>query len=97
MTISVERMARFETVTFDKRIVELVETTAACRGLASRRMTSGAGHDARIIARIAPSAMIFVPRVGGISHHPLEFTPEADLFAGANILLDVVTELASAE
>jgi beta-ureidopropionase / N-carbamoyl-L-amino-acid hydrolase len=95
VTISVEWLARFEPVTFDRRIVELVEDAARKRGLASKRMTSGAGHDAQMIARIAPSAMIFVPSISGISHNPREHTPDADLVAGANILLDVVTRLAA--
>jgi N-carbamoyl-L-amino-acid hydrolase len=93
--ISVERLARFEPVTFDRKIVELVEEAARKRGLASKRMTSGAGHDAQMIARIAPSAMIFVPSLGGISHNPREHTPDADLVAGANILLDVTAQLAA--
>jgi len=93
--ISVERLARFEPVTFDGNIVGLVEDAARERGLASKRMTSGAGHDAQMIARIAPSAMIFVPSIGGISHNPRECTADADLVAGANILLDVVTRLAA--
>lgn len=95
VTISAERLARFEPVTFDRRIVELVEDAARNRGLASKRMTSGAGHDAQMMARIAPSAMIFVPSIGGISHNPREHTLDADLVAGANILLDVVTRLAT--
>jgi N-carbamoyl-L-amino-acid hydrolase len=95
VTISVERLARFEPVTFDGKIVELVEEAARRRGLASKRMTSGAGHDAQMIARIAPSAMIFVPSIGGISHNPREHTPDGDLIAGANILLDVVSRLAA--
>jgi N-carbamoyl-L-amino-acid hydrolase len=41
--------------------------------------------------------MIFVPSIGGISHNPSEHTPDADLVAGAEVLLDVVTRLASAE
>ena len=80
-------------MTFDSKIVALVEDAARERGLASKRMTSGAGHDAQMIARIAPSAMIFVPSLGGISHNPREHTPDADLIAGANILLDVVSRL----
>jgi N-carbamoyl-L-amino-acid hydrolase len=48
-----------------------------------------------MIARIAPSAMIFVPSMGGISHNPREHTPDADLIAGANILLDVAAHLAT--
>jgi N-carbamoyl-L-amino-acid hydrolase len=93
--VSVERLARFEPVTFDHRIVELVEKAAWDRGLACKRMTSGAGHDAQMIARIAPAAMIFVPSVGGISHNPKEHTADEDLVAGANILLDVVRQLAT--
>ncbi|MCQ4632720.1 Zn-dependent hydrolase [Shinella sp. CPCC 100929] len=94
VTIDVERMARFEPVKFDDGIVTKIETAAASRGLTTRRMTSGAGHDAQMIARIAPSAMIFVPSQAGISHNPKEYTPDADLIAGANVLLDVVQALA---
>ncbi|MEP9373601.1 Zn-dependent hydrolase [Mesorhizobium sp. KR1-2] len=93
--VSVERLARFAPVTFDHRIVELVEKAARDRGLVCKRMTSGAGHDAQMLARIAPAAMIFVPSVGGISHAPKEYTADEDLVAGANILLDVVRQLAT--
>jgi N-carbamoyl-L-amino-acid hydrolase len=95
VTIAVERLARFEPVVFDAAIVRLIEEAARRRGLAVRRMTSGAGHDAQMIARIAPAAMIFVPSAGGISHNPNEHTEDADLVAGANVLLDVVATLAS--
>ncbi|WP_027053249.1 Zn-dependent hydrolase [Mesorhizobium erdmanii] len=97
ITVTVERLARFEPVVFDGKVVELIEAAAKKRGLVSRRMTSGAGHDAQMIARIAPAAMIFVPSAGGISHSPHEQTEDAELVAGANILLDVVTELAELE
>lgn len=93
MEISTERLARFQPVKFNENIVRLVEQAAGQRGLACKRMTSGAGHDAQMMARIAPSAMIFVPSRDGISHSPKEFTPDADLVAGANILLDVVRAL----
>ncbi|QPC93856.1 Zn-dependent hydrolase [Mesorhizobium sp. INR15] len=94
VTVSVERLARFEPVIFDRRIVELIEAAAKNRGLVSKRMTSGAGHDAQMMARIGPAAMIFVPSAGGISHNPREHTGDAELVAGANILLDVATQLA---
>jgi N-carbamoyl-L-amino-acid hydrolase len=97
VTISTERLARFQPVTFDSRIVEAVEEASAARGLKSKRMTSGAGHDAQMIARIAPAAMIFVPSIGGISHNPKELTPDSDVIAGANILLDVVRKLTAHE
>jgi N-carbamoyl-L-amino-acid hydrolase len=96
VSIAVERLARFEPVAFDPRIVALIEDVAKRRGLTSKRMTLGAGHDAQMLARICPAAMIFVPSVGGISHNPNEFTRVADLAAGADVLLDVVTRLAGA-
>lgn len=91
--ITSERLARFQPVTFDTRIVAAIEDAASQRQIACRRMTSGAGHDAQMIARIAPSAMIFVPSKDGISHSPDEFTVESDLIAGANVLLDVARKL----
>ncbi|RUX55699.1 Zn-dependent hydrolase [Mesorhizobium sp. M7A.F.Ca.CA.002.09.1.1] len=94
VTVSVEQLARFEPVIFDLRIVEQIEAAAKRRGLGVRRMTSGAGHDAQMLACIAPAAMIFVPSVGGISHSPREHTDDAELVAGANILLDVAAQLA---
>ncbi|MBB4478321.1 Zn-dependent hydrolase [Rhizobium etli] len=94
VSFEVERLARFQPVAFDGKIVELIEKAAARRGHTVRRMTSGAGHDAQMIARIAPSAMIFVPSLGGISHNPKEKTPDEDLVAGANMLLDVVKQIA---
>ena len=51
-----------------------------------------AGHDARMMVRIAPFAMIFVPSRGGISHNPREHTDDAQLIQGAQVLLDVVQD-----
>lgn len=97
VAITVERLARSAPVTFDGGMVELIEDAAAHRGLRSQRMTSGAGHDAQMMARICPAAMIFVPSAGGISHNPREHTEAADLVAGANVLLDVVRRLGDGE
>lgn len=90
VSIHSERLARFEPVLFAESLVADVEQAAAIRGLSCRRMTSGAGHDAQMIARIAPAAMIFVPSRGGISHNPREHTDDAQLLQGAQVLLDVV-------
>lgn len=95
--ISSERLVRFEPVIFDKNIVKLVESAANKRGLKSKQITSGAGHDAQMMARICPAAMIFVPSIDGISHNPKEFTREGDLMAGSNVLLDVVAKLAGSK
>lgn len=90
--IDTERLVRFEPVVFDTRLVDRIEAAARRRGLSHRRMTSGAGHDAQMIARIAPSAMIFVPSRGGISHNPREHTDDDQLVLGAQVLLDVVQD-----
>ena len=88
--IKVDSLARFEPVVFDAGLAARIETAASRRGLSHMRMTSGAGHDAQMIARIAPSAMIFVPSRGGISHNPREHTDDQQLVHGAQVLLDVV-------
>lgn len=95
VSITSEQLVRFNPVTFDQTIVKLIEQVASDHGLQSTRMTSGAGHDAQMIARICPTAMIFVPSIDGISHNPKEYTKDTDLVAGTNVLLDVVSNLAS--
>jgi len=74
----------------DLRMRDVVERAARALGLSSRRMPSGAGHDAQDIAHIAPVGMIFVPSVGGISHSPKEFTSAGDMANGASVLLHSV-------
>ena len=93
--IDTKWVARFEPVVFDPRVVDLVESTASALGLSVRRMPSGAGHDAQILAAVCPSGMVFVPSVKGISHNPAEFTGPDDLIAGANVLLNTVVALAT--
>lgn len=90
-------LARFEPVRFDDGVLDLVEGAASARGYSTRRMPSGAGHDAQMMARICPAGMIFVKSVGGISHNVMEYTEPDDLCAGANVLLDVLVRLAEQE
>lgn len=90
--VETERLVRFEPVTFDADLAGAIEASAGRLGLACRRMTSGAGHDAQMIARIAPAAMIFVPSRGGISHSPHEHTDDDQLIQGTRVLLDVVQQ-----
>ncbi|MEO1975126.1 MAG: Zn-dependent hydrolase [Paracoccaceae bacterium] len=92
--VETRRLARFEPVTFDAGIVSGIEEIAAAGGISCRRMTSGAGHDAQMMARVAPAAMIFVPSRGGISHNPAEFTDDHHLVTGAEVLLDLARSLA---
>ncbi|HEY5720469.1 MAG TPA: M20 family metallo-hydrolase [Gammaproteobacteria bacterium] len=86
-------LARFAPVAFAPELVELVEAKARQRGHRVRRLPSGAGHDAQIIARMCPAAMVFVPSAGGISHNIREHTEAADLAAGAEVLLDTLLDL----
>ena len=86
-------LARFEPVEFDKRVVDAIEALAQQKGLSTRRMPSGAGHDAQMIARVCPTGMIFVPSLDGISHNPAEHTDDEDLVAGAQLLADAMLAL----
>jgi N-carbamoyl-L-amino-acid hydrolase len=70
-----------------------IERAADRAGLAAARLPSGAGHDAQMIAALAPMGMIFVPSIGGISHSPLERTSWEDCARGARILLGTLLEL----
>lgn len=97
VTVESRVLARFEPVEFDERVVSLVEETARAQGHEVLRMPSGAGHDAQMLARVCPTAMIFVPSNEGISHNPAEFTNEDDIEAGANILLSVMVSLTTME
>ena len=88
--VACRSLARFEPVEFDSEMVDLVEATASRLGHSTNRMPSGAGHDAQMLARVCPTAMIFTPSVNGLSHNIAEFTHPADLEAGANVLLHVL-------
>lgn len=87
-------LARFEPVIFDAALVDRVEHHARALSLSTRRMPSGAGHDAQMMQRLCPTAMIFVPSVAGLSHNVKEHTEAADLAAGAQVLLNLMVELA---
>ncbi len=93
--ISHRSLARFEPVAFHPELVDMVEQTARGMGYSVRRLPSGAGHDAQILARTCPAAMIFVPSVGGLSHNVREHTEAGDLVAGARVLLRVLMHLAN--
>ena len=56
-------------------------------------MPSGAGHDAQVIAQHVPSAMMFVPSIGGISHHWTEDTSDEDLKLGAQVYVDAIARM----
>lgn len=94
-TIETRSLARFDPVVFDETVICAVERAAASQNRTVRRMPSGAGHDAQMLARVCPTGMVFVPSVDGISHNPAEYTSPDDLEAGASVLLQVMLELAN--
>ncbi|MDG1997443.1 MAG: M20 family metallo-hydrolase [Emcibacteraceae bacterium] len=91
--IETNTLARFEPVKFDERISSLISKTATKLGLSQRPMNSGAGHDAQMMARICPAAMIFVPSRDGISHNPKEHTDEKYLKAGTEVLFECIQKV----
>ena len=81
---------QFPSSRFDSRCVDAVRAATEALGLSCRDMPSGAGHDAIYVARVAPTAMIFVPCKDGISHNEIEDARPEHLEAGANVLLHAV-------
>lgn len=91
--ISTERLSHFDPVNFDDGICAQIERSAQKYGYSVRRIVSGAGQDAQMLAGICPTAMIFVPSINGISHDPAEYTSDDAIQKGANVLLDVLHDL----
>jgi N-carbamoyl-L-amino-acid hydrolase len=78
---------------FQRMIEAAAERHAPGRHL---RMPSGAGHDAQILSRRMPSAMMFIPSLNGISHHWTEDTTEADIVLGAQVFADAAAAILKA-
>jgi N-carbamoyl-L-amino-acid hydrolase len=74
----------------DERMRSIISKAANSLGLTHMLMPSGAGHDAQDMTHLAPTGMIFVPSVAGVSHSPKEFTSSKDMANGANVLLQTV-------
>lgn len=85
---------RIPAVALDRELNEQIERLCRQRGVPCRRMHSGAGHDAQILAAVCPSTLIFVPSVGGVSHSPEEYTKPEDLALGVDLLEDMLYCLA---
>ena len=92
-----ERIWASPVVSFDAGCVDAVEGAAKARGIAYRRMLSGAGHDAVYVSRVAPTAMVFIPCRDGISHNEAEYSSPEQCALGAQVLCDALIELAGRE
>jgi beta-ureidopropionase / N-carbamoyl-L-amino-acid hydrolase len=92
--VVVERIRTGAPAMMDAAFQDAIEAASArYAGGKSLRMPSGAGHDAQILATIMPSAMLFVPSIGGISHHWSENTDDADIVTGAEVFVETCRKL----
>jgi beta-ureidopropionase / N-carbamoyl-L-amino-acid hydrolase len=92
----VVRLSSTPPVTFDAALVQSVREAAEAHGWRHVDIVSGAGHDACHVATVAPTAMIFVPCAGGVSHNEAESITPVQAERGASVLLDVLVRAASA-
>ena len=93
--IKIEETWRVEHSPFDEKLVQRILNVADDLGYSSLHMVSGAGHDASYMNQVCPTAMIFVPSIGGRSHVEVENTTWKDCEAGANVLLQAVLKSAN--
>ena len=77
-----------------RALIGAVRDAARAQGYRHQDIVSGAGHDAVYMARVAPTAMVFVPCAGGISHNEIEDASADDLAAGCSVLMNALLETA---
>jgi beta-ureidopropionase / N-carbamoyl-L-amino-acid hydrolase len=94
VSVAVDPYATFGPIMFDTTLGGLLRDKAQARQFAVHEMIAAAGHDSVLIAPLCPSAMLFVPSVGGITHNPREYSTKEQLARGAQVMLDAVLALA---
>ncbi|WP_414044457.1 M20 family metallo-hydrolase [Macrococcus animalis] len=94
--ITIESLGNDTPIALSEKIADIIEEKVMHQKLSSRRMFSGAGHDAMHMAKFCPTSMIFIPCKDGISHSPSESVTEDQIKNGINVLIDTALELASA-
>ena len=85
-----KQIFQYDCVHFDESCVAMVRDGAERLGYSTRNIVSGAGHDACYMSTVAPTAMIFVPCVGGISHNEIEDAKPEWIEAGGNVLFQAM-------
>jgi beta-ureidopropionase / N-carbamoyl-L-amino-acid hydrolase len=95
LELEVKEFWYFPPTPFHPDLVVAIRDAAEAQRYQHQDIISGAGHDAVYMARVAPTAMIFVPCVGGISHNEIEDAKPEDLTAGCNVLLNAVLDRAN--
>ena len=88
-------LANIDPVVFNESVVDTIKEVSKELKLSSKEMVSGAGHDAQLMGRVVPAAMIFIPSEGGISHSIHEFSSPDQIEAGANVLFNSVLRMAN--
>jgi N-carbamoyl-L-amino-acid hydrolase len=92
--VTVERLRQGAPALMDSTFQDAIEAaSASLAGGKSLRMPSGAGHDAQFLSSIMPAGMLFVPSIGGISHHWTENTADADIITGAEVFVETCRRL----
>jgi N-carbamoyl-L-amino-acid hydrolase len=93
-SVAVERLRTGAPAMMDAAFQHAIEAASAVfAGGRSLRMPSGAGHDAQVLATLMPAGMMFVPSIGGISHHWSENTEDADIVTGAQVFVEACRRL----
>ena len=96
-SVKVEKIRTGAPAMMNSGIQDAIEAASkALAGGRSIRMPSGAGHDAQMLATMMPAGMLFVPSIGGISHHWTENTADADIVTGAEVFVDACRRILSA-
>src|SRR5262249_43958979 len=95
VSIDVQEVVYFPPSEFAPELVGRVRAAAKSLGFSHRDIVSGAAHDAVYLARVAPTAMVFVPCEGGISHNEIENARAEDLAAGCSVMLEAVLATAA--
>lgn len=93
VTFTSKELANFAPVQFSNKIINTIEKETQEAGLNYKKLPSGAGHDAQMLARRSEAGMIFIPSKDGISHNIKEFSKAIDIENGANILLKIAQKL----
>jgi allantoate deiminase len=94
LDITIENWHEVHSVKMDSRLNETIQTICNRSNISYHVMNSGAGHDAQLFARVCPTALLFVPSKGGISHSPQEYTSTKDLETGIDVLIQLLHQLA---
>ncbi len=88
--VRVVETRRADSTPFDSVVPEAIETASRERGYSFKHMPSGAGHDARYVAEICPSGMVFVPCEKGLSHNEQGNATPDDIARGAQVVADTM-------